>query len=267
MKKQTVLILACVAVVGCWSAFAQAAPLDNPSSGPAAADDAANVPMDDTAADTGKATPEKVRQIELPLEKKAKVVEKRLYPKAMKHELSVYFGIDPMDSYVFGIVEGGRYVFHPVEYLGIQVHGGAVQTFENSDAKYIKKNEYANAKNFESAQMKWLAGGDLIFYPVYGKFVLLGDVVLHYDAGINIGAAAVGHKGGDVYGAPDIGLLSNLYLTKYLSLRGDLTYYAVIAKDKRIATGSSSSGTASNSNMLRSHLMLTVGLSFHLPVD
>lgn len=279
--KQTVLILSCLAVVGLWSPAALAASPELKAPGPAGMDD--TLPTDapvvgdkananetgvadlaEAADKSGKV--EKARKIELPLEKKAKVVEKRLYPKAMKHELGVYFALDPLDSYVLGIVEGGRYVFHPVEYLGIQVHGAAVQTFDKEDASYVKDNMNVGDSNFKNAELRWLAGGDLIFYPLYGKFALLGDVVLHYDTGINIGCSAVGVKGGDVYAAPDVGLVSNVYLTKWLSLRGDLTYYAVITKDPRNNPNARGEKVKGNT-ALRNHLMLSVGLSFHLPVE
>lgn len=279
--KQTVLILSCLAMVGLWSPAALAASPELKAPGPAGMDDTLPTDMPaigekPSANETGVADladaaekgdkGEKARKIELPLEKKAKVVEKRLYPKAMKHELGVFFAIDPLDSYVLGIVEGARYVFHPVEYLGIQVSGAAVQTFDKEDASYIKDNMNVRDSNFKNSEMRWFAGADLVFYPLYGKFALLGDVVLHYDTGINIGAAAVGVKGGDIYAAPDVGLVSNVYLTKWLSLRGDLTYYAVITKDPR-NNPNTKGEKVKNNTALRNHLMLSVGLSFHLPVE
>ena len=296
MKKQTVLIvLSFIAVVLLLPAgvFAQGAetptPFDDesvlPTGGEEETADTGEGYSEDTGEDFEEDTAEKRREMELPLEKKAKVVEKKLYPKKFKHELNLYFGLNPADSFVFSLVEGARYNFHIHEMLALQGVFGYMQSFDRDSTKLLtdpvdKGGQAIDESFIKNAEVDWFTNLDFVFYPVYGKFSLLASVIAHYDAGIYVGGGVMSLANGDYAPAPDLGLVSNFYINKWLSLRGDFMYYALITEDKRpLQTGRGGSeigggtttgaeeGKERGGTLLRNNYFFTFGVSFHLPVD
>lgn len=212
---------------------------------------------------------EKHRKVSLPLERKAKVVEKKIYPKLFKHELNLFFGVNPADSFVVAIGEGGRYGFHFHEMLGVQIYGGAMHSFDREDTKLLTDSENEGGLGIQpdfikNAEVNWFVGGDFVFYPFYGKFSLFSAVIAHYDAGIYVGCAGMGLENDVISPAPDVGVLANFYILKWLSVRFDFTYFALITEDKRrrITGGDERGGT-----LLRNIYFITFGPSFHFPVD
>ena len=265
MKKQTVLLVVLLAAVS-WvfplGAFGQ--DMDSPS--PFDEDTAME---DQTESDQGEETQ---RDINLPLEKKAKVVEKKLYPSAMKHELSLFFGVAPADSFVFSIVEGGRYTFHITEMFGLQLVGAHMDNFQRDSADRAEEAG-VNMDFLKNAEINWFANLDLVFKPIYGKFSFVSNWIAHYDLGLSVGAGVMALDNGDYAPAPDIGLFMNIYLLKWLSLRADFMYYALIATDRRSEEASvdnnlGNTGVGGNERggtLLRNNYFITVGISFHLP--
>jgi len=221
--------------------------------------------------------------IELPLKKRAKVVQKKLYPRAGKHELSLFFGINPADSFVLSLVEGLRYNYHINEMFGVQVVGGYMQSFDKSDTKLLTDNADKGGLSIDeefikNAEIEWFVGADFVFYPVYGKFSLMSDVIAHYDIGIYVGCAVMALGGDDdkYRPAPDLGLVANIYFNNWLSLRADFMYYALVAKDNRKEPTTQSGGNIGDDTvtldkrggtLLRHNIFVTLGISFHLPVD
>lgn len=277
MRKQTVLsVVLLAAMVWLLPTFAQA------QMGPP--DPFGGSGVDDFAAEEGRASQDgdAPLNVQLPLEKRAKVVQKKLFPKENKWEINLFFGVNPADSFTLGIIQGLRVGYHIHEYFGVQVIGGYMQSFDRDSTKTLTGSATQGGleidKDFiQNAQLQWMAGADFVFYPVYGKFALMSDVIVHYDAGIYVGAAAIGMVNGDIGPAPDIGLMGNMYINKWLSVRADFMYYALIATDKRFdpskgTTGTNVEGVVTDidrrgGTLVRHNYFITLGLSFHLPVD
>ena len=211
----------------------------------------------------------------IPMEEKAKVVQKKLYPMVDKVELNVFVGMNSMDDLVWNLAEGMRlnYRFH--EMFGFQAVGGYVQTFDKSLLGTIKALNI-NTNEVQQSSLLYWGGADFVWYPMYGKFALLSSVISHYDVGVSLGGSAMFLDGGDIAPAPDVGMFTNLYFNRWLSLRADVVYYALIAKDSTVKPSAKESGgnpfasgggggVKSGATMLRNNLFGTVGLSFHLP--
>jgi outer membrane beta-barrel protein len=241
-----------------------------------------DMPEVDNAGDV--ATEEEAGQpdVQLPLQKRAKVVQKKLYPKEGKWEINLFFGVNPADSFTLGIVEGLRLSYHIHEYFGVQVVGGYMQSFDRNATSLLTDDSSNGGLEIDpdfikNAELQWMAGADFVFYPVYGKFSLMSDLIAHYDAGIYVGAAAVGLANGDIGPAPDLGVFGNIYINKWLSVRADFMYYALIATDKRQDPAAGVTGTdvtggvagldQRGGTLVRHNYFITLGLSFHLPVD
>lgn len=289
MKTQTISVVLLVACFWLIPAFANAqadtpSPFDDSSLAPdegMGEEDYGEEPAGyDEPADDGLSAAEAKEagqeRAPLPLKRKAKVVEKKLFPRKMKHELNVFFGLNPSDSYVFGIMEGARYNFHIHEMFAIQAVGAYCQNFnKDSTEKLTGDSELADDDFIQNAKLQWFANLDFVFYPIYGKFALLSSVIAHYDVGIQIGGGVMGLDNGDIIGAPDIGIVSNFYILEWLSLRADFMYYMGIATDKteEPTPGDANfgreepDGNVRGGTLLRHNYFVTLGLSFHLPVD
>ncbi len=218
-------------------------------------------------------TRSKRKEVTIPLEKKAKVVQKKLYPQVMKHEVNVFSGINALDGLTWNLAVGGRYNFRFHEMFGVQATGAYVQSFDKDLLSTIEEGGL-DAENVKNSPLSWWGGADFVWYPMYGKFALLSSIIAHYDLGIYAGASAMGLDNGDIHPAPEVGMMTNLYFNRWLSLRVDVTYYALLAEDdtRDPATqgeqniGSMiSSGEKRGGTLLRNVLFGTVGLSFHLP--
>jgi len=248
-------------------------------------DEPAGEPSDqEVISQSAKEYSETRRTVELPLEKKAKVVQKKLYPQNLRHELNLFFGVNPADSFVLSLIEGARYSFHINEMFAVQVVGGYMQSFDRDSTTLLTDDVDAGGLAIEpdfikNSEIEGLVNADFVFYPVYGKFALLSSVILHYDAGIYAGAGVMFQDGGQPHVAPDVGLVANLYLLKWLSLRADFMYYAMITTDKRLQPTAESGadlgdqgqqaigGNERGGTLVRHNYFITLGVSFHLPVD
>lgn len=290
MKKQIVLFVALLAAI-IWmlpvAVMAQGVdapdPFEDEESAEAPADEAPTVDEPGYEEEMAEAKDEgQETEAQLPLERRAKVVQKKVYPKTFKHELSLFFGINPADSFVISLVEGLRYSFHINEMFGVQVVGGYLQNFDKPDTALLIDSGDQGGLDIDSdfiknAEIEWFVGADFVFYPVYGKFALMSDVIAHYDVGVYVGCAAMSLNNGKYSPAPDIGLVANIYFLKWLSMRADFMYYALITTDTRDLAGEAVGGTVGGTpqeggnerggTLLRNNFFITLGISFHLPVD
>jgi len=218
----------------------------------------------------------------LPLKKKAKVVQKKLYNRKFRWELGPYFGINPADSFVFSIVEGARLNFSFAEMMGVQLVGGYMQSFDRDDTTLLTDTVDNGGLEIDedfikNSKTQWFVNADFVWYPAYGKFSLASSVIVNYDVSLYAGAGVMGMDNGDLAPAPDIGLGANFYILKWLSLRADFMYYVAIAEDKRTKFTSTSGstiqdegtasegGTERGGTLLRHNYFITLGVSFHLP--
>lgn len=283
MKKQIVLfVVLLVAMIFMVPSLALAQSAETPDPFGDSSDEIGD--MDSGSMDESASADESA--IELPLKKRAKVVQKKLYPRAGKHELSLFFGINGADSFVVSLVEGLRYNYHITELFGVQVTGGYLQNFDKPDATLLTDTADKGGLNIDenfikNAEIEWFVGADFVFYPVYGKFSLMSDVIAHYDIGIYAGCAVMAlNTDSDAYRpAPDLGLVANIYFNSWLSLRADFMYYALIAVDNRAEPTAGEGGNIGDTGssdvtlnkrggtLLRHNLFVTLGISFHLPVE
>ncbi|NOZ85741.1 MAG: outer membrane beta-barrel domain-containing protein [Deltaproteobacteria bacterium] len=170
------------------------------------------------------------------IESRIKVIEKKFFTKAMRLEISPYFGVLPQDSLMVGISPGARIDFFITESFGLEVMGGGVFNFKKDMLKYAdKKNWY-----FDESRPKWMAGANILWSPFYGKFSFLTEWLVNFDFFLSVGFVAVGSESVNRYSSRDtengthpggsIGLGWKLFVTKWFAPRIDVSYLFYMEK-------------------------------------
>lgn len=108
-----------------------------------------------------------------------RVLQNKVYPLNMKLELSLGGGISIADRYSQAIPAGGELLFHPVDFLSL---GGFFLYTKSSETNLSKelKRQSLSADEPERTRTKWLTGGEVVIYPIYGKFSLFSLVAFNY---------------------------------------------------------------------------------------
>ena len=104
------------------------------------------------------------------------------------------------------------------------------------------------------AQNGYLDGG-VTFSPFYGKLALMAEQVVHFDGFLSAGLGAVFDSSAEaVHPAVELGVGFRMFLTHWLTVRGDLRNYAYPLNTAGGLT-------------FPSALILNFGLGIHLPLD
>lgn len=123
-----------------------------------------------------------------------RVLQKKAYPLNMKLELSAGGGISIADRYTQSIPAGGEVFFHPWDFISL---GGFFLYTKSSETKLSEelKKQSLSADEPERTRTKWLAGGEIVLYPIYGKFSLFSEIAFNYHVylagGGGVGSIAV----------------------------------------------------------------------------
>lgn len=73
----------------------------------------------------------------------------------------------------------------------------------------------------EVARLRWYAGGEVSFVPVYGKLVLFNRAIGFWDLQGTVGGGVV-ESGGSIHWAATVAGSFNLYFTRWLGLYGEV---------------------------------------------
>ncbi len=108
-----------------------------------------------------------------------RVLQNKAYPLDMKFELSLGGGMSIADRYSQAIPAGGEVIFHPFDSLSL---GGFFLYTKSSETSLSKelRNQSLSADEPERTRTKWLTGGEIIIYPIYGKFSLFSQIAFNY---------------------------------------------------------------------------------------
>jgi|GEM_PF-1961417 len=107
------------------------------------------------------------------------VLQKKAYPLNMKFELGIGGGMSVADRYTKAIPAGGELIFHPFDFLSI---GGLFLYTWSSETSILEDLSKLNHTVFEPerTRTKWLAAGEVILYPIYGKLSLFSEIAFNY---------------------------------------------------------------------------------------
>ena len=242
---------------------------------------ASEVPADESM-DSDAATEDEGERtkLQLPAQKKIKVIQKRAFSKKFKHLLEPYFGINPSDSLNLSIMEGLRYNVYFTEELGLQLNFAYVHNFKKDLYDVVEASLSADEASLVNAKMQYFFNIDFMFIPVYGKFSLMSEVVLNYDFGLYIGAGAINYKKADLVekGSSDFkesstfkpcvdaGVFFQMYVLSWLNIRADFAYYYSIADFQKWDPNQGEGGAWVDAGQgSRHNYMITLGIGFLLP--
>jgi len=108
-----------------------------------------------------------------------RALQKKAYPLDMKFELSLGGGMSIADRYTQSIPAGGEILFHPFDFLSIGGFFLYTKSSETNLSKELKKQSLS-ADEPERTRTKWLGGGEIVLYPIYGKFSLFSEIAFNY---------------------------------------------------------------------------------------
>jgi outer membrane beta-barrel protein len=207
-------------------------------------------------------------------EHKVKPVSGQLYGKAGKLELTIPAGgLSLNDAFFSKYVAGAKLAYHLNEYFSVGLTGALAATSPTGSTAVCPGNQGCRSAstaqlNQVPGQLKWIAGAELAFSPVYGKLNVFAEKAIHFDLSLLAGADLVSYR--DVLGTVaanagatpgtasspggHLGLGARVFLAHFLALRLEVRdiFYSV----PHLATGN-----------LQTQLLAEAGLSFFIPVS
>jgi outer membrane beta-barrel protein len=187
------------------------------------------------------------------------VVRNRLYSKAGRAEVGIYYGWTSTNPFLTVRNLVGTLGYHFNEYFGVNIlamrylvsSSSALITFQQQTGATVSGND---PKNY--------LGGEVSLSPLYGKLSVMGKQIIYFDLHLLAGFGRTSTESG-TYATPEVGIGQQIYLNSWLSLRGDyrLTYYDETVLVKPVAsTGPVAAGTNGNYNNI-----VMVGLTALFP--
>jgi outer membrane beta-barrel protein len=206
-------------------------------------------------------------------ENKVKPVSGQLYTKAGKLELTApSAGLSLNDAFFSKYLVGAKLAYHVNEYFSLAVTGSLAATSTTGSTSVCPANQGCRAAsqaqlNQVPGQLKWLAGAELAFAPIYGKLNLFAEKAVHFDLSLMAGPDVVSYRdvldpqaaaGGaaapnaTAYGLHG-GIGARIFLARSIALRLEV-------RDVWYRVAHLSSGN------WQSQLLAETGLSFFIPV-
>jgi len=133
-------------------------------------------------------------------ENKVKPVSGQVYEKAGKLEITPAFQLSMNDAFFSKYLGGGKLAYHLNEYFSLGLTG--VYAFANSATGSTSICQ-GNAGCTPAPQpdlyqvpgyLKWVAGAEVAFSPIYGKLNTFAEKAVHFDLSILAGADLVSYR-------------------------------------------------------------------------
>lgn len=209
----------------------------------------------EAAADTKKESEQITSEegINLTLQDRIKAVSRKTFIKEGRFELEPFGGISTNDAFFRRWTLGARVSYHLNDNFSLDF-GGAGNVFsEQLDAvRFLRETQLAIT---DDAVLFGYADAGVTFSPIYGKFSLMSEWIIHFDAFVSGGiGAAFDSNVTPVHPAMEIGVGGRVFLNRWVVLRADLRDY-IYPQDR--------SGISTLQNLL----MLNLGVGFYFPLD
>jgi outer membrane beta-barrel protein len=118
------------------------------------------------------------------------VVQKRLFPKAGRHELSVVIGVLPSDPFLTYLGFDARYAYYFNEEFGIEGRFSYDLNFDGDLRKFLKENDSnVNAQLLDRQKFRFAA--NFLWVPLHGKLAVRSVRLAHFDGYLLAGFGGV----------------------------------------------------------------------------
>jgi outer membrane beta-barrel protein len=210
------------------------------------------------------------------------VVPRKKVLKARRVELSPLFGITVNDPMIRHYQFGGQFNYYLTDVLWIGLEGAYLQP-EREDRFYLTPQQYRRVP--KANKYLWEAALDFGYVPMYGKFALFNDSIIHWEgivtAGVGVTQSEVipmdpSYETFQNYAiTPNFGIGLRVFLTRWLAAFALLRDYVVLDKfepcrDQSTCAGGTAwvSGADAKSHAesgFMNNLFFTIGVGFYLP--
>lgn len=185
-----------------------------------------------TPAADAKSTDEQMGdQLERDLERKwgkkreVQVVVDRLFPKAGRFELDLFFGVLPNDAFLVYLTPGLRLAWHFNENWALEIGGAYSYGVDTGLRKQLEEDDSLIQARLRDKVLARF-GLAVVWSPIYGKFGWVNSKVGHFDmyfllelGGVyTTGEETLGLEGG-VWPEAGLGLGLRFFLSRVISLR------------------------------------------------
>jgi outer membrane beta-barrel protein len=204
-----------------------------------------------------------------------KSVQRRHFVRGGRFELQPYVGLHVNDAFQNNLLLGAAANYHFAESLGIEAR--VAYSLLNSASESLKSVRAESEVNPLQSTLSGLAVLNFAFAPIYGKFSLFADSIVHFDLGLSAGAGVVftQDSGGLVPEADaktglrptfDLGIGSRLVLAEWLTVSLDLRDYLYVATYGPEYV-EQSRGDGVTISRIRQNVLFTVGASLFFPMS
>ncbi|MBX2814223.1 MAG: outer membrane beta-barrel domain-containing protein [Myxococcales bacterium] len=168
-------------------------------------------------------------------------VERKVFLKRRRFELYPYAGMDLNDAFFQHFFLGGGVAYHFQDSFGLELRGGAtIAEIEKDSVRFVRVTSGALP---QEEALSLVAHGDLnaTWAPVYGKFSLFSESIVHFDAFLSLGGGVFLTERGEretedalveqvtsVNPAVNIGIGLRNYINEWLVFRLEVRNYSFI---------------------------------------
>lgn len=161
------------------------------------------------------------------------VYQRKPFMRNLRLEITPIFGVAINETLTTQLAGGGAMSFHITD--EISIGGSYFKAFHEKNSGFDEVEDSFGVfpeKKFRD----WYAGGHVSYVPVYGKFILFGAAIVHFDAYLVGGAGvmrtySVGSEGNNRI-SWNLGIGGRLFVTEWLTLNLELRDYMYIEEFK-----------------------------------
>lgn len=183
------------------------------------------------------------------LEENIRVIQQRPFLRKGRVEVAPYFALVTNENLFWHLGAGGVINYHILENLSVGLQYTKYFSFERDLYQSVQDDFRVFPEKYE---LDFYAGGHVAYVPFYGKFVLVGSAIVHWDAYVIAGAGVTRTSRSDWAVTGNFGAGTRLFLTKWLTFNIEVRDY--IMKEEYLARSE-----------IVNNVILHTGLSFFIP--
>lgn len=206
-------------------------------------------------------------------------VSGQLYRKAGRLELTATGNLSLNDAFFNKYFGGLKAGYHFTEHLSAGVHASGGAATKSGSAVVCTASAGCSAATDAMmrqvpGRIRWIAGAELAWSPVYGKLNVLAQKVAHFDLSILAGPDVVAYdevlfEGDALAGDPKVsttfgghaGLGVRIFLAQWVAARFEVKDYVYVAK----VPANPAEPSRGRTSDLQNQIFAEFGLSFFLP--
>lgn len=157
------------------------------------------------------------------LRDRIKSVQRKVFIKKARWELYPLVSFTLNDPFFQNVLVGGSLSYHLSDAFSLEAGGAyVVARTESSVVQFIRRETDSLLE--DPPQLEYKADLNFVWAPIYGKFSLFGDAIIHFDTYLTLGGGVFGT---DLQPNPaaNVGVGTRLFLTKWLAIRTEFRNY------------------------------------------